>query len=73
MVHIYPNYYMLMRVKILNPNFSIKDGVKSVSKTQKKNCLPYIKDYGTVNAEPIKAVDKEALEFQLTMSLTEAC
>ena len=32
----------IMRVKTLNLNFSIKDGVKRVSKTKKKNCLPSI-------------------------------
>ena len=48
MVHIYPNYYASMklenivRVDILNLNFGIKDGVKSVSKTKKKNRLSSI-------------------------------
>ena len=48
MVHIYPNYYVLMklknimRVEIINLNFSLKDGVKSVSKTKKKNCFSSI-------------------------------
>ena len=32
----------IMRVEILNLNFSIKDRVISVSKTQKKNCLTSI-------------------------------
>ena len=45
MVHIYPNCYVLikleniMREEILNLNFSIKDDVKSVSKTKKKSHL----------------------------------
>ena len=29
----------IIRVEILNLNFSMKDVVKSVSKTKKKNCL----------------------------------
>ena len=32
----------IMRAEILNLNFSIKDGVKIVSKTKKKNCLSSI-------------------------------
>ena len=32
----------IMRVEILNLNFSIKDGVTGVSKTKKKNSLPLI-------------------------------
>ena len=44
MVHIYPNYYVLMKLEIimsagiLNLNFSIKDSIKSASKANKKNC-----------------------------------
>ena len=32
----------IMRVEILNLNFSIKDCVKSLSKTKNKNCLSLI-------------------------------
>lgn len=36
----------IMRVEILNLNFNIKDSIKSVSKTKKKNCWSLnIKDY----------------------------
>ena len=36
----------IMRVEILNLNFNIKDSIKSVSKTKKKNCWSLnIEDY----------------------------
>ena len=64
----------IMRVEILNLNFNIKDSIKSVSKTKKKNCWSLnIKDYivhKLRNGESIKTVNNETTVLQLTMSLT---
>ena len=63
-----------MRVEILNLNFNIKDSIKSVSKTKKKNCWSLnINDYivhKLRNGESIKTVKNETTVLQLTMSLT---
>ena len=83
---IHPNYYALvkpgniMRVEILNLNFSIKNGLKVVSKTKTKNCW-YTIDQAlhciciscTVNLESMKTVYKETTESQRTISFTPAC
>ena len=69
----------IMRVEILNRNFSIKDGIKSASRTKKRKLLVFdisktiLYISCTVNRESIKTVDKETAELQLTISLTAAC
>ena len=50
-----------MRVEILTLNFSIKDGLKIVSKTKMKNCWSTLCINYTVNLESIKTAHKKII------------
>ena len=64
----------IIRVEILNMNFSITDGLKIVSKTKTKKVMVYdgsgikLCISCTVNIESIKTVYKETIELQLIVS-----
>ena len=50
-----------MRVEILTLNFSIKDGLKIVSKTKMKNCWSTLCINYTVSLESIKTAHKKII------------
>ena len=50
-----------MRVEILTLNFSIKDGLKIVSKTKMKNCWSTLCINYTVNLESIKTAHNKII------------